>query len=622
VPLNPSWLIYDGGVTKWGDGSAGAPVLLPALQEVNANLIQFNIGTLSNGQLAKAPGFSVSIANDISGGAAGQVVYQTSLNQTGFTATGTSGQSLLSAGIGTPTWGTPAYAIYANNINGGLSGQLPIQTAPNTTGFIYPNNLSVTATGSTTARTLANRFADVANVKDFGAIGDGVTDDTASFQTALNSGAKLVYIPPTNNSYLVGSLTMPTIENFVLQGSGTASKITQKAGSGSVIKWPTRATDILYPVQSIKDVHFDGQFGNDHIVNTTYVGSVEFFNCSVRNIPTNYSAFYVNGNPTDGTYTHDIYFNSCDIINNTSFPGSGNYGIAGIQLAPRAADIEINDFTFNGNFITYNAIAIEAGCGSVHIEGGHIYNTIAGVVSIVNPVDVVRINGTGIDNSELEILRAEGTNGLSIQNCRIQAVQPGRNGITLVNCANTNIGNCNFDGSAGAVSAVAENGICSYTIVSYPIFTNITSFTNPFNLTGNNSFVRGAYNNNLLGYFISFPFCGQTNLTSGLTRYFGPNGQQAVLSNSLFVIPIDGLLNQCKVYVSSPAGAGQSYTVTLYYGATVVSTGTISGASQFSVDLAIPPITSIAQDFYLTVMVVSSAGAASTIVRGFISMVA
>jgi hypothetical protein len=53
----------------------------------------------------------------------------------------------------------------------------------------------VVATGSTTARTLAVRAADVANVKDYGATGDGSTDDTASIQAAIDSGANNVYIP-------------------------------------------------------------------------------------------------------------------------------------------------------------------------------------------------------------------------------------------------------------------------------------------------------------------------------------------------------------------------------------------------------------------------------------------
>lgn len=473
------------------------------------------------------------------------------------------------------------------------------------------------------SRTLANRFADVVNVKDFGAAGDGVTDDTIAIQAALNSGAKLVYIPPTSNSYLVGSLTMPTTTGFVLQGSGSAGMLKQKAGAGSVIKWPTRGIDISYPVQSINNIHFDGSLGTDHIVNTSYVGNVEFSNCSVRNIPTNKSAFYVNGNPNDGTYTHDIYFNSCEVINNTSTPGSGNYGIAGIQLGPRAADIEINGFIFNGNFITYNAIAIESGCGSVHIEGGHIYNSLAAVISIVNPSDIIRINGTGLDYSNSEILRAEGTNGLSIQNCRIQKVRPLQNGITLVNCTNTNIGNCNFDGDNNANSAVAESGACNYTIVSFPIFRNITSFSNPFNLTGTNSFVRGAYRNNLYGYLLPFSFCSTTLLASATTEYLGLNGLQSSAVQNFITCPFDGTVRACTVITNTAPGAGESHTIELYKNNVLLSTGTISGTSQFLVNLVIPP--SPTSDIskgtgYLYIKIVSSAAAASTIVRGFVTI--
>lgn len=56
------------------------------------------------------------------------------------------------------------------------------------------------ATGEPTARTLPDRLADIKNVKDFGATGNGVTDDWAAIMAAVNwttSGNRgLIYFPP------------------------------------------------------------------------------------------------------------------------------------------------------------------------------------------------------------------------------------------------------------------------------------------------------------------------------------------------------------------------------------------------------------------------------------------
>lgn len=121
--------------------------------------------------------------------------------------------------------------------------QLPASTTPLTGGEVVPlvqNNVtkqaSVTsltttiATGSTTARSLANRFAEVANVKDFGAVGDGLADNTAAFQAAFDYvntlGGGVVYIPPgryrkadtAGNTWIMYS-------NTTLRGEGASSVI-------------------------------------------------------------------------------------------------------------------------------------------------------------------------------------------------------------------------------------------------------------------------------------------------------------------------------------------------------------------------------------------------------------
>lgn len=70
------------------------------------------------------------------------------------------------------------------------------------------SNRYVKAEGSTELRTLGERFADVVNVKDFGAKGDGVTDDTAAIQAALNSSVgKVTWFP--GGSYVVSSVNVP-----------------------------------------------------------------------------------------------------------------------------------------------------------------------------------------------------------------------------------------------------------------------------------------------------------------------------------------------------------------------------------------------------------------------------
>ena len=60
------------------------------------------------------------------------------------------------------------------------------------------SRLSFIASGTgATTRTLQNKLRDVISVKDFGAVGDGVADDTAEIQAALDAGAgKCVYLPP------------------------------------------------------------------------------------------------------------------------------------------------------------------------------------------------------------------------------------------------------------------------------------------------------------------------------------------------------------------------------------------------------------------------------------------
>lgn len=66
------------------------------------------------------------------------------------------------------------------------------------------------------------KLAQTVSVKDFGAAGNGTTDDTTALQSALNSGADAIYVP--EGTYLVSTqLAIPS--NVMLYGDGAGSVI-------------------------------------------------------------------------------------------------------------------------------------------------------------------------------------------------------------------------------------------------------------------------------------------------------------------------------------------------------------------------------------------------------------
>lgn len=84
-------------------------------------------------------------------------------------------------------------------------------------------NYSQGGTGSTT-RTVGARLQDSVSVKDFGAVGDGATDDTVAIQAALDNGAgnHAVHLPA--GTYMV-SATIFIPSNTYFSGDGKSSVI-------------------------------------------------------------------------------------------------------------------------------------------------------------------------------------------------------------------------------------------------------------------------------------------------------------------------------------------------------------------------------------------------------------
>ena len=156
-------------------------------------------------------------------------------------------------------------------------------------------NLKFVADGTTTPRSLSERFADIINVKDFGAKGDGVTNDTVAIQAALSAASvfrgdirenamnyvqNCVFFPA--GTYIISD-TLFVGEGTTVFGASPSSSIIKAIHSGIAIQCGD--TDRYYSQININRLSIVGAFYGDvstyEFTTDTTVG-IQFVKC-VRN---------------------------------------------------------------------------------------------------------------------------------------------------------------------------------------------------------------------------------------------------------------------------------------------------------------------------------------------------
>lgn len=157
----------------------------------------------------------------------------------------------------------------------------------------FGSNLPVVATGSSASRSLKDRFEDTVNAKDFGAVGDGVTDSEPAINAALayaaSIGGSTVIVP--QGTYNLGAtlkigantaLLSNSATRFVRKHTGTflsndlgiTSTITNYEGNGNIVInggiWDGNSTEFYDGF-----VHFSiGQADNIKITNCTFLDNI------------------------------------------------------------------------------------------------------------------------------------------------------------------------------------------------------------------------------------------------------------------------------------------------------------------------------------------------------------
>jgi len=373
--------------------------------------------------------------------------------------------------------------------------------------------------GSTTNRAINLKLQETISVKDFGAVGDGSTDDTVAIQAAItqvvNSGGGTVFFPA--GTYNVSS-TITVGNNVTLSGTGV---------KGSFIQVTSASINVLNITGSYTGVNNLG-FKTTQTAQTagSYIIAAGIY-CYINNF---YMDMPYTGITVTGVYT---YISEGIIETVTSRNTAGNSAYIKINV-PGEADCNISNIIMRINSFdttTYPSYGINWVSGTVvHVSDCEILQADVGL-NVAPGTGSTCLAGHFTDVyfdtilTHCAILNPSGTGTVSdiiFTACELGA--KGGNGISLVqtgsaNLVKVNINNCVFvqydapNGSGVFITSAYAGPM--YVIVSNCIIGGLTTnggFQNGIDVTG-------ASNYTLIGNDVSYNSINGI-VTTGASDYY------------------------------------------------------------------------------------------------------
>ena len=136
------------------------------------------------------------------------------------------------------------------------------------------------------ARTVQDKNRESVSVKDFGAVGDGVTDDTAAIQAAINSGASRIYAPSSIYSVSTIDLRGKYVE---IIGDGITATIFKCRSATAVMFNASESSDIIFSPLKLTNLAINGSGLAQTNLDIRYrhfttFTDVLFYNATVQNV--------------------------------------------------------------------------------------------------------------------------------------------------------------------------------------------------------------------------------------------------------------------------------------------------------------------------------------------------
>jgi hypothetical protein len=180
-------------------------------------------------------------------------------------------------------------------------------------------------TGAVT-RTVQARLRDYVSVKDFGAVGDGITDDSGAVQDAIDSNPGALYFP--EGDYLIGSPISVTNPISMLGGAGSTIVPSLGLTGGNLFTFETDNVTIDGLTFDATGQTYTTATGNTRIILLGGFGSAtKYYNHVVTRC--NFVNVLYNNGWSGVLATHAVYVDNVDdvtIIDNT-FDGVGGAAV-------------------------------------------------------------------------------------------------------------------------------------------------------------------------------------------------------------------------------------------------------------------------------------------------------